>query len=421
MPEDVYWKNYAERFRTFPALINYPVKTGTRMIITIPVYSEPDLLVTLSSLLQNSLSKNPIEVIILFNKNIYMKLEEVIQHDRVWHECLMWIKENENDWIVFHPVYLEEMPDKKGGVGWARKLAMDEAARRLPDDGIIACLDGDCTVAQNYIQEIEDQFSQQPSFDAASIYYEHYYDLEKIKDYEAIIQYELHLRYLVHAQRWCGHPFAYQTVGSAMAVRRNAYLLQGGMNTKRAGEDFYFLQKFIENGKLFEIRNTTVYPSSRVSNRVPFGTGRAMQQILEGKIWMTRNFEIFLAIKPLFASIDQVREIILTGHSSESLMEIAGIRRELFDFLMKENFWTALHEIASNTNSTASFKKRFFRYFNGFQMIRYMHYMRDHYYADVPVEMAAHHLLSVDIAQKDKIEKSEYYLELLRNSDRNAT
>jgi hypothetical protein len=66
----------------------------------------------------------------------------------------------------------------------------------------------------------------------------------------AITSYELHLRYLVHAMRWAGHPFAYQTVGSSMAVRRKAYLSLGGMNTRQAGEDFYFLQKFIEVGSL---------------------------------------------------------------------------------------------------------------------------------------------------------------------------
>lgn len=420
MPEDVYWKNYAGRFRTFPALINYPVKTGTRMIIAIPVYSEPDLLVTLSSLLQNRPSKNPIEVIILFNKNIYMKLEEVIQHDRVWHECLTWIKENENDWIVFHPVYMEEMPDKKGGVGWARKLAMDEAARRLPDDGIIACLDADCTVAHNYIQEIEDQFSQQPSFDAASIYYEHYYDPERIKDYETIIQYELHLRYLVHAHRWCGHPFAYQTVGSAMAVRRNAYLLQGGMNTKRAGEDFYFLQKFIENGKLFDLKTTTVYPSSRVSNRVPFGTGKAMQQMLEGKIWLTRNFEIFKAIKPIFDSLDKLRELILISDNHTKMMEIPGMRQELVDYLIQDGFWTEVKEIASNTNSAASFKKRFFRYFNAFWMIRYMHHMRDYYWPDVPVDEAVLKFMHINKKLVDGLKTSEQYLTLFRDWGRNG-
>src|SRR5687768_16358594 len=123
MSEDVYWKKYTERFRTFPELIDYPINPGTRMIITIPVYSEPDLLITLSSLLQNTPSKHRVEVIILFNKNIYMKLEEIIQHDWVWKECLSWIMETKNAWIVFHAVYIEEMPDKKGGVGWARKLA----------------------------------------------------------------------------------------------------------------------------------------------------------------------------------------------------------------------------------------------------------------------------------------------------------
>jgi hypothetical protein len=420
MPEDVYWKNYVQRFRTFPALIEAP-ETESGLIITIPACAEPDLISTLSSLIENHPTESVVEVIILFNKNIFMSFEEVGLHDQIWKNCLQWIDQNKKDWISFLPVYIEEMPDKKGGVGWARKLAMDEAARRSGQDAIIICLDADCIVASNYLTEIDHQFSLHPEFEAASIFFEHNYDPHNIIDDLPIILYELHLRYLVHAQRWCGHPFAFQTVGSAMAVRRNAYLLQGGMNTKRAGEDFYFLQKFIENGKLFEIKNTTVFPSSRVSNRVPFGTGKAMQQILEGKIWMTINFQIFMTIKPLFDSLDKLRDLILEGNSSDALLELHGMRGELFDFLIRDGFWKEVKEIASNTSSLASFKKRFFRYFNAFQMIRYMHFMRDHYYPDVPVEMAVHHLMSTISGQKDKMEKPEQYLESLRASDRTVT
>ena len=129
------------------------------------------------------------------------------------------------------------------------------------------------------LEEIEKGFRMNPDKDAASIYFEHDLNDTVGIEKEHIIAYELHLRYLIHAQRFCGHPFAYHTVGSSMAVRRQAYMQQGGMNTRQAGEDFYFLQKFIETGKLFEIKSTVVYPQARISLRVPFGTGKAMHQM----------------------------------------------------------------------------------------------------------------------------------------------
>ena len=421
MPEDVHWKKYEQRFRAFPALIKEPCNAGTEIVVAIPVCAEPDLLNTLTSL-TNCEHDFFAEVILLFNKNAFMSADDIRLHDKVWEESLSWTKELGKANLRFLSVYVETMPDGKGGVGWARKLAMDEAARRLGQDGIIVCLDGDCTVSSNYLQEIYNQFKEHSSFDATSIYFEHYYDPECPEKFEAIIHYELHLRYLVHAQRWCGHPFAFQTVGSSMAVRRNGYLSQGGMNTKRAGEDFYFLQKFIETGKLFEIRNTTVYPSSRVSDRVPFGTGKAMQQMKEGNPWLTRNFETFKTIKPLFQSLPVLREKILTRNDENLLENIPMISEELLEFLQAINFSEEVSLIVEHTSSQESFVKRFFRYFNAFQMIRYMHYMRDHHDPDVSVEDAVYQFL---LASSDQLQlnplKAEEYLVLLRSWDKLAS
>ena len=40
-----------------------------------------------------------------------------------------------------------------------------------------------------------------------------------------------------------GYPDSIYTIGSAFAVRAEAYMKQGGMNRRQAGEDFYFLYK----------------------------------------------------------------------------------------------------------------------------------------------------------------------------------
>lgn len=411
MPEDSYWKNYAGRFRTLDPFIPESMHPEVKTIICIPVIAEAELIRTLSSI-DDCHSNSMTEVIIFFNTNVFMTQAERELHDEIWRECNKWVSESKNTSIRFIPVNVREMPDAKGGVGWARKLAMDEAARRLSSDGIIVCLDADCTVSNNYLDEIQRQFLLHPDDDAASIYFEHPFDQLSGHEREAIIQYELHLRYLVHAQRWCGHPFAFHTVGSAMAVRRNAYLSQGGMNTRRAGEDFYFLQKFIETGKLFEIRNATVYPSSRISFRVPFGTGRAMAQVLnERRSWLTTNFETFKKIKPLFQLIDELPE--------EGTRHItAGELNELSGFLRQINFYKQVDEIALHTNSLASFKKRFFRFFNAFQMIRYMHYMRELHFEDLPVDEAVRKLRAEMGLQNNPQMSSTDLLSWMRSLDR---
>lgn len=366
------------------------------MIICIPVCAETEILSVLDSIYQSHKTEIKTEVILLFNKNASMSAAEIGQHIQSWEQCNSWIEHHKQEAITYLPVYLDELPDPKGGVGWARKMAMDEAARRLDADGIIVCLDADCTVAPNYPEAVFQHFQEFKSHDAASIFYEHKVDHLNLAHRNAIIVYELHLRYLINAQRWCGHPYAYATIGSAMAVRRKSYLDQGGMNTRRAGEDFYFLQKFIEIGAHGEIRNTVVYPSARISSRVPFGTGRAMQQILlEEENWLTTDFNIFRQIKPLFQSLDKLREISSRGpreFNYQTFQVELGISPDVVSYLEEIDFLTECHSIVNQTASSASFRRRFFRYFNSFRMIKYMHYMGDHYFPDVPVIEAASRL-----------------------------
>ena len=92
--------------------------------------------------------------------------------------------------------------------------------------------------------------------------------------------YELHLRYLNLFSRFTGFPYAYHTIGSCFGVRAETYASQGGMNKRKAGEDFYFLHKIIPLGEFREINNTCVIPSPRESDRVPFGTGAAIGKYL---------------------------------------------------------------------------------------------------------------------------------------------
>ncbi len=369
-----------------------------RIVICIPVFAEPNVFTTLTSIIDCERIESRIEVIILFNKGESISSDDLKVHQLSWTEVLKWMIDDVVPGFIIYPLYVDQMPDGKGGVGWARKVAMDEAARRLQSDGVIVCLDADCIVSPNFLVEIEKSFRQAATMEAASIYYEHPLVNLSFEEDEAIINYELHLRYLVQAQRWSGHPFAFHTVGSSMAIRRRGYLSQGGMNTRQAGEDFYLLQKFIETGTLFEINTTTVFPSSRISSRVPFGTGRAMQQqLVEKNIWRTTHFNIFKEIKPLFDAIERLRLLCLEQKEALNLNQLqseCSLSNNLMIYLDHINFKQSILEISRHTSGNASFRKRFFRFFNAFRMIKYSHYMRDSFYPDVDVEQAVSDLLT---------------------------
>ncbi|HSF88890.1 MAG TPA: hypothetical protein VLA46_05685 [Saprospiraceae bacterium] len=392
MPEDIHWQKYSARYKTYPLHLEAG-EPAPGLVVCIPVYAEPDLIATLESLLACDLPDTGVEVLLLFNMSSRMTKAEVRIHHTAWQEMLAWINLQQLKVITFRPVFLDVLPDPKGGVGWARKIVLDEAARLLNQEGVMLCLDSDCTVARNYLKVVYEYFKMHPGCNAVSIYYEHNLDTLGQHERHAIIQYELHLRYLVRAMRWAGHPFAFQTVGSSMAVRRKGYLAHGGMNTRQAGEDFYFLQKFIEVDSLQEIKNTIVYPSARISDRVPFGTGRAMSQLLPGNTaWMTADFKVFMLIKPLLYQTDELRKLLSQSNSDEKFE--AGLLKlqvhpDVISFLKQMDFEEHCREILLHTSTYANFRRRFFRYFNSFMMIRYMHYMRDHFFADVPIEQAA--------------------------------
>ena len=55
------------------------------------------------------------------------------------------------------------------------------------------------------------------------------------------------------------------------------------MNTRKAAEDFYFLQKLAKIFKIVKINSTIVHPSARESWRVPFGTGKSVMKFHSGE------------------------------------------------------------------------------------------------------------------------------------------
>ncbi len=378
--------NYFEKNALFPALIGSAPETDLDLCVTIPCFDEPDVLRTLNALAACTMPTKPAEVIVVINnaenaaENIKKRNAETLALAQAWA-----IKNNRKG-LRFHILHFPNLPAKQAGVGLARKIAMDEAARRLKPKGIIVCLDADSQVQPNYFQAIEQFFEQHPGCPAVSIHYEHPLEGEEFSPeiYEAIARYELHLRYYVHALRQAGLPTATQTVGSAMAVRADAYLAQGGMNRRQAGEDFYFLHKFTPLDGFGELTGTTVIPSPRTSHRVPFGTGKAVGDMLGGQEFLTYSPLIFRDLKFFLEKTEQWYNS--GGDQNNTLF--AALPPAVLSFLEKENFLEKIREIRAHTASPEAFRKRFFRWFDAFRAMKYVHHARDGFYPGVPVEAA---------------------------------
>ncbi len=388
--------NYLQKSALFPPQISEAPAADLGLIVVIPAYREPALLKSLEALHRCALpTLASVEVIVVLNDREGDTAETLALHQQSYVDIQAWAKIHNCSRRRFFVLYQSGLAAKRAGVGLARKIGMDEAVYRLlqveQPQGIIACFDADSTCAPNYLKALENIFQQRPQMPACSIDFAHPLEGQAHPPalYQAIAEYELHLRYYLQAQRWAGFPYAYHTVGSSMAVRADAYQQQGGMNRRKAGEDFYFLHKFIPFDTFGELLDTQVFPSPRQSDRVPFGTGKSVADILTQKTaYQTYALDIFYDLK-IF--LDQLANFDLKNTAASLVEELPPSIR---DFLATQNFEAKLVEIQNNTASVKQFRKRFFTWFNAFQLMKYVHFARDHFYPNEEVDMMAWRLLS---------------------------
>jgi hypothetical protein len=383
---------YFERFGFCDRRIPEAPPPGLSLIVVIPCFNEPNLIGSLESLRRSERPATTHEAIVVVNSAADAEASIIEQNERTQREARAWIEQQPDPKLTVHLIDARGLPPRHAGVGLARKIGMDEALRRFDDagmidGGVILCSDADCSCAPNYLRAVDEHFRAHPLSPACSIYFEHPLEGDLQREvYEAIAVYELHLRYYVQALRYAGFPHAYHTIGSSMAVRARAYMEQGGMNRRQAGEDFYFLHKLIPLGGFTELNSTAVYPSPRPSNRVPFGTGRAVSEWLQQPQTKTYPLQAFDDLRMFLRSVPSLMK---SSESSELQPAPESIRR----FLTGQNFDAALAEIRDHTSTPAAFTKRFFRWFDGFRAMKFLHHARDNFYTEEEVEVASAKLL----------------------------
>ncbi|MCP3932607.1 MAG: glycosyltransferase family 2 protein [Bacteroidetes bacterium] len=389
---------YLQQHTIFGPQIRNKPSPNLGIIVVIPSYLEDYLLLSLMSLKRCALPSCDVEVIVVINNSEKEPEAAKMKNYQIGQQAEQFALKNRNPRLKFHVLFHTELPNKHAGVGLARKIGMDEAVWRFEkignSRGIITCFDSDSRCDLNYFQAIENHFKKHPKTKAGSIYFEHPLigaDFET-EIYEGIILYELHLRYYINAQKFAGFPFAIQTIGSSMAVRSDAYRQQGGMNKRKAGEDFYFLHKFTPLGNFSEIKSTRVIPSPRISQRVPFGTGKAMQEIVKtGGNYLTYAPESFVDLKHFLGRVETLYTLSL--EETEDWLE--SLPLSIQKFLRENHFIKRLQEIKKNTVHSKSFRNRFYRWFNAFMLMKYVHFARDNYYPNVDVHQAAKWLAGI--------------------------
>jgi hypothetical protein len=389
-------KLYLDKQKDFQLKICDDPHPDLKFIVVIPCYNEFNLMDTLNSIWHAQRIEKAIEVIIVINSSEISDESLKGQNSITFNETNAWIAKHNDPGLRFHILHEENLPKKFAGAGLARKIGMDQAIARFnqfnDENGILVSMDADSTIQDNYFVELDKHFTKYPKTNVVTSYFEHPVDGNEFGEeiYEAMALYELYMRYYKLALSYCGFPYAYYTVGSCFAVRALTYIKQGGINRKQAGEDFYFLHKVFPLGNSYEINTTCVYPSSRPSERVPFGTGPMVKSIAENpdEDFLTYNFDAFSDLKIFLEKIENLFKI-----NNEQLdLFLRDIPKSIGDYLSTQNFMEAINEINSNCSTIKTFRKRFFNWFDAFRILKYLNIAHEKYFEKLPLILEAKHV-----------------------------
>jgi hypothetical protein len=369
-----------ERYLTKQAILKseenlYSPALCLKLCVVIPALAEREHIgEVLDSLEKGSQRLDEAEVIVLINNPENAAAEVVAENQATMIDLQSRTSGGLNILAVDRASEGRAMDKKKAGVGLARRLGMDLALQRLHSTGnapqaAIACLDAESPVAPGYIDAVLSTFAGASQPLGALCTYAHPLP-EDTALVEAIVSYELWLRYYEFGLHLCGSLFAYTPIGSSMVASAKGYAMADGMPLKAAGEDFYFWQKLVKvNGltTLPKIQGAKVFPKVRVSDRVPFGTGRAMQRCVQEQYTGYREVEppeAFFALRTFLQALPDV--FYNQEHGLEKLSQ------EMRSFLQEEGALDVFAKHRATYPSLDHFTLAIQQWFDGLRTIRYI-------------------------------------------------
>ncbi|EAU54122.1 glycosyltransferase [Mariprofundus ferrooxydans] len=392
-------------------LIGVTPAAGLGLITVIPCMHEPGILELLDHLRSRDMPDAAVEIILVINHPDDASDEIRQSNARALDQIQLWQQAHNTPALQVHAIDACEMPVRASGVGMARKIGMDEAVRRFASigvaDGIIASLDADCRVSANYFTALLQAFAGHPAMHAATIAYAHRTsNITDSRHKQAIVCYELFLRYIELGWRHAGLPFAFTAIGSCFAVRANACARHHGMNKRQAGEDFYFLHKLARERPLGHLPNLFVYPSARMSSRTPFGTGQAVSD------WYHGHQTSWPVCAPLvFEELRQMNDSLNQLFKTDTSNWLASLPQPLRQYLHACDIEQAVINMRNNSATVASFRARFYFWFDGLKAWRYVN--QQHV---MPVEQALASLLQMIDQRMPTTTDAESLLQQLRRT-----
>lgn len=307
---------------------------------------------------------------------------------------------------------------KQEGVGLARKIAAD-CATMLIQQGIIespwiASTDADTKLPDEYFQTFSELSLSEASHTTSSAKqnvsvvcfpFQHKQHIDSFsnenlahteKNQAGSIQhftqlYEIKLHHYVLALRWSGSPYAFHTIGSCLAFNYLHYAQARGFPKKSAGEDFYLLNKLAKLGKVHLPNQPILSIQSRLSDRVPFGTGPAVQALHNSGQHSNNGMDENLFYNPdLFNIIKSINnearlQLGLATKNEQNFVELNEKQKAaLQELKVHLNIAPQLDKFRQQYATTEQKEQALNNYFDAFRTMKAVHFLRDKAFPNVP-------------------------------------
>jgi hypothetical protein len=271
------------------------------------------------------------------------------------------------------------------GVGLARKIGNDfalalHAAGRI-EAPWIHNTDADAVLANDYFDQTEPIPADGSA--AALYFFEHVFGDDEDLALAGRL-YEISLRYYTLGLAWAGSPYAYEAMGSCIAVRPEAYAAVRGFPRKNAAEDFYLLDKLAKVGTIARLAGAPLLLEGRLSDRVPFGTGKALSDLISKKKALS-GFKLYhpAVFGHLAAWLRVLDAVAASGGRMEAALDELPRGNPFFKTeallgaIEKMKAIEAMREAIAGSGDGATMRRRFHTWFDAFRTLKLIHALRD--------------------------------------------
>lgn len=405
---------YLDRYAEPEARALPPLPGRYRHVVCIPVFAEAaDFLTRLTSRLDTT---NTLFIIVL-NAHANAGGEAIMQTraSAAWlkaqypnrlglgaHCCLLQaeLAEQRHDILLVERCHRDAYLGPREGVGKARKIAGDIACRLIQLGTVtspwIHCTDADATLPPDYFAATS---TLDARHDSAGLYPFHHQPHEDAAANTAQAVYDLSLDYYVAGLAWAGSPWAFHTIGSTLVINAQHYARVRGFPVRQAGEDFYLLGKLAKTGAVVSLDSQAIMLETRVSNRVPFGTGPALGKLLamqdpadEYRCYNPLSFtylQCWLALSTTLwqARVQALDETVIRAFCATNADYAAIDPDVLLACLTALGMDKALNHALDNSRSEKVFQRHLTNWFDAFQTLKFIHWLRDNHLPAVPARL----------------------------------